>query len=159
MNISRVENNKGIAALEFALVFPVLFLMLYGILNYSLIFAMQHSLSLAAAEGGRAAVRFVEPKDIVDVRINAACNQIKETLNWLGQFGVVVSCPGLGGNGLDIKIKDDKQNCPIKNGNSNLNCIDILLVYDYEKYPLIPKLLPAPNKLTGHSFSQISLSY
>lgn len=42
--------NTGVAAIEFALIFPVLFLMLYGLITYSMIFAVQHSLNLAAAE-------------------------------------------------------------------------------------------------------------
>lgn len=150
---------KGVAALEFALVFPILFLMLYGILSYSLIFTMQHSLSLAAAEGGRAAVRFVGSQDVLEVRINAACNQVKESLNWLSQVGVVVACPGIGGNGLDIKVNVEMENCPVSNISNNLNCLGIWLVYDYERYPLIPKLLPTPKRLTGNSFTQISLSY
>jgi hypothetical protein len=52
------NRQRGVAALELALVFPVLFLMMYGLLSYGLIFAAQHSLAQSAAEGARAALRF-----------------------------------------------------------------------------------------------------
>lgn len=52
------NTTTGVAAIEFALIFPVLFLMLYGLITYSMIFAVQHSLNLAAAEGARASIRY-----------------------------------------------------------------------------------------------------
>ena len=155
----------GVAAVEFALVFPVLFLMLYGLLTYSLIFAMQHSLSLAAAEGGRAAVRFITAKDDIEDRRGAACEQIKESLSWLIDLGIGFSCPSGGGSGgLRVEFPGYPNTpCPGSNQNQNadskLKCLDISLTYAYGTHPLIPKLLPVPDKLTGHSFTQIALPY
>ena len=120
---------RGVAAVEFALVFPVLFLMLYGLLTYSLIFAMQHSLSLAAAEGGRAAVRFITAKDDIEARRGAACVQIEESLSWLRQMVGGFSCPGNGGGANGFTVKVDSATCPGLNPipNANFGCLDIQL--------------------------------
>lgn len=156
---NKKTNMHGVAAVEFALVFPVLFLMLYGLLTYSLIFAMQHSLSLAAAEGGRAAVRFLSTKDTTDARRDAACDQMEKSLSWLIDLGIDFSCPaGGGGSGLSVEFKSYPQ-VSCLNQNTTLDCLDIKLTYAYGAHPLIPKLLPVPEKLTGHSFTQIALSY
>jgi len=163
MVLSKHKKTKirGVAAVEFALVFPVLFLMLYGLLTYSLIFAMQHSLSLAAAEGGRAAVRFIMEKDDIEARRGAACEQIQESLSWLRQIVGGFSCPGNGGGGNGLTVKVDPTTCPGSNSpqSSNLKCLDIRLIYAYGAHPLIPKLLPVPENLTASSFTQIALSY
>lgn len=49
---------RGVAAVEFAVVVPVLLLLMLGIVYYGVIFAMQQALTLAAEEGARAALRY-----------------------------------------------------------------------------------------------------
>src|ERR1044072_971056 len=54
-------SEDGAAAVEFALVVPVLVLILFGIISYGVMLSFRQSLSQAAAEGARAAaVTFVE---------------------------------------------------------------------------------------------------
>ena len=50
--------ERGTMAVEFAMVFPVFFLVFYAIVTYSMIFVAQQSLTLAASEGARAALRY-----------------------------------------------------------------------------------------------------
>ena len=50
--------QKGAAAIEFAIIFPIFFIIFYAVVTYGLIFAAQQTLTLAAAEGARAAVRY-----------------------------------------------------------------------------------------------------
>ncbi|MBW3657636.1 MAG: pilus assembly protein [Actinobacteria bacterium] len=52
----RVGTEDGSAVLEFALVSILLLGLLYGIITFGLILAVEHSLTGAAAEGARAAV-------------------------------------------------------------------------------------------------------
>ena len=52
------KNQRGATAIEFALVFPVFFLVFYGMLTYGLIFMMRLNLQHAAEEGARAALRY-----------------------------------------------------------------------------------------------------
>lgn len=59
--IRRVHARRaqaGATAVEFALVFPVFFLLFYGLLTYGLIFLMRMGLQHAAEEGARAALIF-----------------------------------------------------------------------------------------------------
>lgn len=122
-------NPRGVAAIEFALIFHILFLMLYGLLTYSLIFAIQHTLSLAAAEGGRAAVRFISNNDLnnLQLRKNAACIAA--------------------GNALSVVV--ESKICPASNS-ASVKCIEVNVGYDYKNHPFIPVLLPVPNKLMGY---------
>ncbi len=53
----QLKKQQGAAAIEFAILFPIFFLIFYAIITYGLIFAAQQTLTLAAAEGARAAVR------------------------------------------------------------------------------------------------------
>ncbi len=52
------KNQRGATAIEFALVFPVFFLVFYGMLTYGLIIMMRLNLQHAAEEGARAALRY-----------------------------------------------------------------------------------------------------
>ena len=63
------KNENGAAAIEFALVFPLFFLIFYAILTYGMIFVAQQSITLAAAEGARAALRFASDEDLSLIHI------------------------------------------------------------------------------------------
>ena len=71
------KKQQGAAAIEFAIIFPIFFLIFYAIITYGLIFAVQQTVTLAAAEGARAAVRYQAGKDQdakTAARIGAACD-------------------------------------------------------------------------------------
>ncbi|WP_454733829.1 MULTISPECIES: TadE/TadG family type IV pilus assembly protein [Cupriavidus] len=50
--------SSGAAALEFAIVLPILLAMVIGIVYFGVVLAMQQVLTLAAEEGARAALRY-----------------------------------------------------------------------------------------------------
>ncbi len=50
---TRLSGERGAAAVEFALVAPVLIMLLIGIVEFSLVYSTQSSLSAAAREGAR----------------------------------------------------------------------------------------------------------
>lgn len=47
----QTKNQNGAAAIEFAILFPIFFLIFYAVVTYGLIFVAQQTLTLAAAEG------------------------------------------------------------------------------------------------------------
>lgn len=49
---------SGVAAIEFAIVFPLLFAVVLGIVYYGMVLALQQVLTRAAEEGARAALRY-----------------------------------------------------------------------------------------------------
>jgi Flp pilus assembly protein TadG len=61
MNATRRE--RGASAIEFSLVFPLFFLLLYGLVTYGLIFGLQQAMTAAAEDGARAAVA-CDPTDV-----------------------------------------------------------------------------------------------
>ena len=157
--------QKGAAAIEFSIIFPIFFLIFYAIVTYGLIFVAQQTITLAASEGARAAVRYQSGKDAAErqaLRIAAACNMSNQVLDWLrkmgsGQSGATGACA----TGITTtQVTADKALCSSLSG---VTCIKVLVTYDYEKAPLVPKLLgplmslPTPKTLQGQAVAQISL--
>lgn len=55
----RVRGREaGVAAIEFAMVLPLLVAVVLGVVYYGMVFALEQVLTLAAAEGARAALRY-----------------------------------------------------------------------------------------------------
>lgn len=54
---------RGTTAVEFALVAPLLFAVLFGIITFGVQYATRIALTYAAAEGGRAAVAGLKPEE------------------------------------------------------------------------------------------------
>lgn len=77
--------QRGAAAVEFAFVFPVLFLLVYGVIVYSYVYVLQQSITYSAQQSAEAAVA-VNPtpagtlNDRITQRVRAVAAQ---SLNWL----------------------------------------------------------------------------
>jgi Flp pilus assembly protein TadG len=119
--------QRGIAAIEFALVFPVLFVLLYGIITYVLIFLAQQSLALAAEEGARAALRYTTAD-----RGTIACNTATQLVKWLGSNG--------NGDPIATCVPTGPVVCAFPAGTS-AQCITVKVSYPYSTQPLVPLLL------------------
>lgn len=118
--------QSGVAAIEFALIFPVFFIVLYGIITYVLIFLAQQSLALAAEEGARAALRYTTAD-----RGTIACNTATQLVSWLGSNGgaSAATCTPVG-----------PFTCAFPAG-TTAQCITVNLAYPYAAKPLVPLLL------------------
>ncbi|MEA3385794.1 MAG: TadE/TadG family type IV pilus assembly protein [Thermodesulfobacteriota bacterium] len=68
-----MKNQKGAAAIEFAIVLPVLVLLLVGIMEFSILLYDQAVITNASREGARAGIVFDEPP-ISDAEIEAVVN-------------------------------------------------------------------------------------
>jgi len=67
-----IKNHNGAAAVEFAILLPVLILVLFGIIEFSLVLFNKHIITNASREGARAGIvsrqdRFVPGDDVVVV--------------------------------------------------------------------------------------------
>lgn len=163
------EKQKGAAAIEFSIVFPLFFLIFYAIVTYGLIFAAQQTLTLAAAEGARAAVRY--PAQIpantsqITARKTAACAMASGAVEWLRKMGT-----GLGGTSCIDSPTGDAAGIYVSSGDcagvgvtAGVSCINVRINYNYATSPLIPKLLgpvlnlPTPDLLRGGAIAQVSL--
>ncbi|MEG0150550.1 MAG: TadE/TadG family type IV pilus assembly protein [Comamonas sp.] len=158
--------EQGVVAIEFSLIFPIFFLIFYAIVTYGLIFAAQQTVTLAAAEGARAAVRYQAGKDQDAkkvARIAAACDMSNQALAWLRNTGATQTAPASGVCATGItktEVSTVTDQCSELSG---VTCIKVLVTYDYDQAPLIPKLLgpllslPTPKALQGQAVAQISL--
>ncbi len=63
--------QTGASAIEFAIVFPILLLIFYGIICYSLILLHKHTLGLIAGEASRSVVAVMQESKIEEVIQNA----------------------------------------------------------------------------------------
>jgi Flp pilus assembly protein TadG len=117
-----------VAAIEFALVFPLFFVVLYAIVAYGLIFAASQTLSLAAQEGGRAALRFEGETSLAQaysLRTTAACSTAQSLVSWLPAAGMTASCSNAA--------------CT-SSGSTGMQCVTVQMSYNYIGFPLVPNL-------------------
>ncbi len=164
-----LRNQKGAVAIEFALLFPIFFLIFYAIVTYGLIFTAQQTLTLAAAEGARAAVRYPAQvpanTSLISARKSAACAMTNGALEWLRNMGT-----GLGGTSCMDSPTGDAAGIYVSSGDctggaagAGISCINVRINYNYAASPLIPKLLgpvlslPTPDILRGGAVAQVSL--
>ncbi|MGO4596688.1 TadE/TadG family type IV pilus assembly protein [Terrabacter sp. 2RAF25] len=68
----RTLRERGAAAVELAIVFPLLFLVIAGIVDFGRAFFTQIQVTNAAREGARAAVVMVSNSDVITRATNAA---------------------------------------------------------------------------------------
>ncbi len=173
------KKQQGAAAVEFAILFPIFFLIFYAIITYGLIFAAQQTLTLAAAEGARAAVRYpsvptggtMTKSAQLQARLTAACATAALATDWLSKIGA-----GFGSTGCSAGVSDaaglyatsglcgtGSASFTASNDASLVNCVTMQANYNYASAPLIPRLLgpllslPTPNLLRGKAVAQISL--
>ena len=123
---SGTRAQRGATAIEFALVFPLFFMILYAIITFSLILVAQQNLTLAASEGARAALNWQSSKSLDDALVNrgnAACDAAKLMTATLVQ--AQTTC--------------ESSSAPCGTDNS-MRCVNVQLSYAYADYPLVPIL-------------------
>jgi Flp pilus assembly protein TadG len=120
----RRRRQRGIAAIEFALVFtfgilPLLLLCLTGVM----IMAAKQTLSLAVAEGARAALRYQPDLAARQATARAVAAQ---RMQWLLNFS---------GTGAEDAIDVTQGPCP---SDATVTCIGVTAHYDYDAHPFLP---------------------
>lgn len=134
--------QRGAVVIEFALVFVLFFMVMYGIVAYGVVFAVEHSLIQAANEGARAAVRDVGG---VSARAELARTVAAENIAWLGDRAP--------------EPQVDAELCTA----TPYVCLSVELAYDYAAKPLVPPLpllgVVLPEKLAGRATVQLDAVY
>lgn len=83
------DRQRGVYAIEFAFVFMLFFMLLYGILCVGLQFTFRFGLQNAAEDGARAALRY-QPR-LSQRRATAEAVALQRTVGWLPMTPVIVS--------------------------------------------------------------------
>jgi Flp pilus assembly protein TadG len=121
--------ERGAAAVEFALVVPLLLLVLFGIISYGFMLSVRQSLAQAAGEGARAAA-----VTLVDARKQqAAVDAIDGALSY-----------GLSCDGANL-LRDGEVigSCTVSAPApcDDVECVTVTLRYDYRDHPVVPSVL------------------
>lgn len=151
------RDDRGAAAVEFALIMPMLVLLMFGIVSYGYMLSFRQAISQAAAEGARAAA-IASPATIDTDRAVDARQAVTEALEGYG-----VTCQGAGvGAG---KLTRDGVSGPVGSCDvarttcDDEACFEVTISYNYGDHPLIPTLytdLVLPDVLTYTTEVRIS---
>ena len=104
--------QSGAAAVEFALVFPLLFLLIYGMVVYAYLFVLQQSLVFAAQEAAEAVVR-VDPRTGTDAQRRQEARQMAvRVLDWLPQSQKARVLGDSNGTSVNVEPCEEGQEFP-----------------------------------------------
>lgn len=155
---------RGAHAVEYALVFPVFFALLYGTLAYGFIFAMRLGLQHAAEEGAREAIRYQIPTGPGDTQIalrEAAAETVaRMAANWLQQMGSLNVkadvCPQGELNCLPTVGSAEQPDTLICGTTLAESCqIVVTVEFPYQEHPIFPSVpglgLVMPTTLQGRA--------
>jgi Flp pilus assembly protein TadG len=119
----RLSEERGVAALEFAICAQLLLLLLYGMLSYGFVFALQHNLNQAATEAARATLS--QPTTSTDAQLvtyaeNTATNELSFSAakTYATVTAEVINCPS----------------------DSSIRCMHVTISYNYSTHPLVPSV-------------------
>lgn len=124
--------DRGAAAVEFALVVPLLLMLVFGIISYGYMLSFRQALSQSATEGARsAAVTLGTPGG--SEQVDAARNALDEAL---GSYGITCVGTSLVRNGSPVGT------CAVTvapcSNNTARDCASVAIDYDYAEHPLLP---------------------
>ena len=137
------RRQRGSMAVEFAMVFPLFFAVVYGIVVFSLMMVAQQNLTMAAEEGARAALNWqsnTSQQTALANRAQAACVAAKNVV------ASIVS---------SATCTPTSSAC-----NSGMYCVNVTLSYDYKANPFMPAIpflsLVMPPALTSSAVVQLN---
>lgn len=170
--VSARQRQKGAYAVEFAFVFIIFFVVLYGIITYGLIFAAQQSLNFAAESGARAGMQW-QPGDSVtslSERADRALKVAEGHVSWVDKMagGKKLKIAVCGGNPIDVlkALPEDSDGdglCKITDPNK----LEVVIHYPYSDAgaQLVPYILPSsimhvaiPNALQGRASVDLGIA-
>lgn len=157
--MARVRREEhGAAAVEFALVVPLILILVFGIIAYGYMFSFRQALSQAAAEGARAAVG-ASTTGCSDADWNvsgcapgtAAATAVANDLSQYSNGGAILSC----GNGNLTCTIAKAASCA-----SGHTCISVTVSYPYRDHSLLPTVpgfgFTLPSTLSFTSVVEVS---
>ncbi len=128
---SRDRADRGAAAVEFALIMPILLLLVFGIISYGYMLSFRQAISQAAAEGARAAA-------VAQVAADRDGNAVDAVNEALDSYGV--TCAGVSGplqrNGAPVG--DCSVTIDACANDSSVQCATVTIDYAYDDNPLLP---------------------
>jgi len=105
-----MKNQKGTAAIEFAIVLPILALLVFGIIESSIFLYDKAVITNASREGARAGIVYSYPDRISDADIETVVNNYcMDHLITFGDaltpIGIVIERTGAGSSGVPLTVR------------------------------------------------------
>ena len=126
------QRERGAAAVEFALVVPLLLMLVFGIISYGYMLSFRQALSQSATEGARAAAVTLGTPSGTE-QVDAARDALDEAL---GSYGITCQGTSLLRNATVVGT------CAVTvaacSNNVSRDCATVTLDYDYATHPLLP---------------------
>jgi Flp pilus assembly protein TadG len=130
----RARGDEGAALVEFALVSVLLFLLLFGIIQFGLVLSFKQDMTRAAAEGARAGAVAVPDgnppgETAADAALSAAQSATNEAVDEFGGSFSGVGCSRAGMDCTNVSVGPCTED-------TSKECVFVELTYDYEDHPL-----------------------
>lgn len=145
--------QRGASAVEFAFVFPVLFLLVYGVIVYSYVYVIQQSITYGAQQSAEAAVAVNPlPGPTLNTRIEQRVRAVAvQSLSWMpaNQRARVI-----GSGGEKVKVA-------FETVDTDQSVVRVTLEFDVPglfpalELPLVGNIPPLPNQLRAQAIARI----
>jgi len=133
----RRRSQDGAAAVEFALVTPMLLLLVFCVISYGYMLSFRQALSQGAAEGARAAA--VSPYPDATDKETSALNAINDALG-VDAYGV--TCTGVAAGSALKKDTVTVGTCSVSTASCasdpTKDCVTVHVDYLYKDHPMLP---------------------
>ena len=138
----KVPGERGAAAVEFALVVPLLLAILFGVISYGFMLSFRQGLSQAAAESARAAAVSAVTTDAA--RTASATSALDDALDLYG-----VTCDGSSLRKGGETVGTCAVTLAACANDSTARCATVDVDYFYEQHPWVPGLpfVPLPESM------------
>ena len=164
------KRQGGAAVVEFALVFPILFVVTYGAIIYSYIYVLRQSLTYAAQEAAQAAVSIQPGISGYDDRVKqTAVNTALAAIEWMPanvrsaiavDAGDVTICRGPGAGACASLLPGDvavvvRLELPLANGDEGAGRRDVSPLFATFSLPPFGRFPPLPNIMAGQAVARL----
>lgn len=145
--------QRGASAVEFAFVFPILFLLVYGVIVYSYVYVIQQSITYGAQQSAEAAVAVNPiPEQTLNTRIEQRVRAVAvQSLSWMpAQQRARV----IGSNG-------DKVQVAFETVDTDQSVVRVTLEFEVPglfpalELPLVGNIPPLPDRLRAQAIARI----
>ena len=152
-NLNRALRRKqsGAAAIEFAMLFMLFFVLFYALVTYAILFLLQSSFVFAATEGARSAIA-IDPmaySSTVQYTTQGVINQVKATvgkaLSWMPDH---IRTRVLGTNNSNVVVNVVGNSLTVRVVYSNYNSTPVIPILNIPGYG---PMLPMPLNLQGNA--------
>lgn len=151
---SSKARQHGASAVEFAFVFPILFLLVYGVIVYSYIYVLQQSITYSAQQAAESAVAVtpVADQDAAKLNIQRRVRAVAlQSLRWLpeDQRARVTGATG------------EKVQVEFETIDTDQSVVKVTLEFEVPglfpalSFPLVGNIPPLPNKLRAQAIARI----